>query len=642
MNPSRLFILRPVATSLLMLALLLVGLVAYRELPVSALPQVDYPTIQVATLYPGASQEVMTSLITAPLEHQLGQLPGLNQMSSSSSGGASVITLQFNLSLSLDIAEQEVQAAINAANNFLPTDLPMPPIYSKINPADAPVLTLAISSKMLPLPKAEDLVDTRLAQKLSQLSGVGLVTISGGQRPAVRIQANPAALAAYGLSMEDLRTAVAGANVNQPKGMFDGPSRAAIIDTNDQLRSAAEYEALIIAYRNGRPVRLSDVADARDDAENVRLAAWANGTAAIIVNIQRQPGTNVIEVADRIKQLLPQLQEALPNGLDIALLTDRTITIRASVRDVQVELLLALALVVLVIFLFLRNISATAIPGIVVPLSLIGTFAVMYLAGFSINNLTLMALTIAAGFVVDDAIVVIENITRYIEQGESPLNAALKGSEQIAFTIISLTFSLIAVLIPLLFMGDVVGRLFREFAITLAVAILISAVISLTLTPMMCAKMLHPLSEEPKGRFYLAGGQFFDKVITGYARSLDWVLEHQGATLLVAISTLVLTVLLFIFIPKGFFPIQDTGIIQGISEAPQDISFRAMSERQQALGNVILQDPAVESMSSFIGVDTVNPTLNSGRLMITLKPLDERGINVSEVIHRLRPGLSQV
>ena len=642
MNPSRLFILRPVATSLLMLALLLAGIIAYRELPISALPQVDYPTIQVATLYPGASQEVMTSLITAPLERQLGQLPGLNQMSSSSSGGASIITLQFNLSLSLDIAEQEVQAAINAANNYLPNDLPMPPIYSKINPADAPVLTLAVSSKTLPLPKVEDLVDTRLAQKLSQLSGVGLVTISGGQRPAVRIQANPAALASYGLSLEDLRMAIAAANVNQPKGMFDGPARSAIIDTNDQLRSAAEYQALIIAFRNGRPVYLSDVAEARDDAENVRLAAWANGTSAVIVNIQRQPGTNVIEVVDRIKQLLPKLQEALPNDLDVVLLTDRTSTIRASVRDVQLELLTALALVILVIFLFLRNPSATVIPGIVVPLSLIGTFAVMYLAGFSINNLTLMALTIAAGFVVDDAIVVIENINRYIEQGESPLQAALKGSEQIAFTIISLTFSLVAVLIPLLFMGDVVGRLFHEFAITLASAILISAVISLTLTPMMCAKMLRPLSEEHKGGLYLASGRFFNKVTRGYARMLDWVLEHQEVTLLVAIVTLALTVLLYIAIPKGFFPIQDTGVIQGISEAPQTISFAAMSERQQALSKVILEDPAVESISSIIGVDGINHTLNTGRLMITLKPLAVRDQNVQEVIFRLQPRLDQV
>jgi multidrug efflux pump len=642
MNPSRLFILRPVATSLLMLALLLVGIVAYRQLPISALPQVDYPTIQVATLYPGASQEVMTSLVTSPLERQLGQLPGLNQMSSSSSGGASVITLQFNLNLSLDIAEQEVQAAINAANNYLPNDLPMPPIYSKINPADAPILTLAVTSKTLPLPKVEDLVDTRLAQKLSQLSGVGLVTISGGQRPAVRIQANPTAMAAYGLSLEDLRTAIASANVNQPKGMFDGPTRAAIIDANDQLLSATEYKALIIAYRNGRPVRLADVADAIDDAENVRLAAWANGSSAVIVNIQRQPGTNVIEVVDRIKQLLPKLQEALPVDLDVALLTDRTTTIRASVRDVQSELLIALALVVLVIFLFLRNVFATAIPAIVVPLSLIGTFAVMYLAGFSVNNLTLMSLTIATGFVVDDAIVVIENITRHIELGESPLNAALKGSGQIAFTIISLTLSLVAVLIPLLFMGDVVGRLFREFAITLAVAVLISGLISLTLTPMMCAKMVRPLSEERKSSYYLAGGHFFEAITRGYARMLDWALDHQRLTLLIAMMTLALTILLYIVIPKGFFPIQDTGVIQGISEAPQSISFAAMSERQQALSKAILEDPAVESISSFIGVDGTNPTLNTGRLMINLKPLATRGIKITGVIQRLQPRLAKV
>jgi multidrug efflux pump len=625
-----------------MLALLLVGIVAYRELSISSLPQVDYPTIQVATLYPGASQDVMTSLITAPLERQLGQLSGLNQMSSASSGGASVITLQFNLNLSLDIAEQEVQAAINAANNFLPNDLPMPPIYSKINPADAPILSFAVSSKSVPLPKVEDLVDTRLAQKLAQLPGVGLVSISGGQRPAVRIQANPTALSAYGLSLEDLRTAIIAANVNQPKGLFDGPTRAAIIDANDQLKSAAEYNALIVAYRNSRPVHLEDVAEAKDDAENVRLAAWANGTASVIVNIQRQPGTNVIEVVDSIKNLLPHLQEMLPGDLDIVLLTDRTTTIRASVEGVQTELLLALALVVLVIFLFLRNAFATAIPAIVVPLSLIGTFAVMYLAGFSINNLTLMALTIAAGFVVDDAIVVIENISRYIEQGESPQNAALKGSGQIAFTIISLTFSLIAVLIPLLFMGDVVGRLFREFAITLAVAILISAFISLTLTPMMCAKMLRPHSEQQQGWFYLASGRLLDKFTASYARMLDWVLEHQRATLGVAIVSLVLTVMLYIIVPKGFFPVQDTGVIQGISVASPSISFSAMSERQQALGKVILEDPAVESMSSIIGVDGVNSTLNAGRLMINLKPLSVRGINVTDVIQRLQPKLAQI
>ncbi|MGZ8185096.1 MAG: MdtB/MuxB family multidrug efflux RND transporter permease subunit [Methylobacter sp.] len=642
MNPSRIFILRPVATSLLMTALLLVGIVAYRALPISALPQVDYPTIQIVTLYPGASPEVMTSLITAPLERQLGQLPGLNQMSSSSSGGASIIVLQFDLSLNLDIAEQEVQAAINAANNFLPTDLPMPPIYSKVNPADAPILTLAIRSSSLPLSKVEDLVDTHLAQKLAQLPGVGLVSISGGHRPAVRIQANPTSLAAYGLSLEDLRTAISNANVNQPKGMFDGPTRAAIIDANDQLRSAAEYESLIIAYRNGSPVRLIDVADARDGIENVRLAAWANGTAAVIVNIQRQPGTNVIEVVDRIKQLLPQLQETLPSAVEVVPLTDRTTTIRASVHAVQIELLFAVVLVVLVIFLFLRNASATVIPGVAVILSLIGTFSLMYLAGFSINNLTLMALTIATGFVVDDAIVVIENITRYIEQGESPLQAALKGSEQIGFTIISLTLSLVAVLIPLLFMGDVVGRLFHEFAITLAVSILISGIVSLTLTPMMCAKMLRPVSDERRGWFYHASGRFFEKTIEGYSKILDRVLEHQKATLLVAILTLALTALLYVFVPKGFFPIQDTGVIQGISEAPQTISFTAMAERQQALAKLILEDSAVAGVSSFIGVDGTNPTLNSGRLLISLKPLAARDLSASEVIRRLQPKLEQV
>ncbi len=642
MNPSRIFILRPIATSLLMLALLLAGLIAYRELPISALPQVDYPTIQVVTLYPGASQEVMTSLVTSPLERQLGQLPGLNQMSSSSSGGASVITLQFNLNLSLDIAEQEVQAAINAANNYLPSDLPMPPVYNKINPADAAIVTLAVSSKTLPLTQVEDLVDTRLAQKLSQLTGVGLVTISGGQRPSVRIQANPDALAAYGLSLEDLHTAIANANVNQPKGMFDGPTRSAIIDANDQIRSTSDYDDLIIAYRNGRAVHLSDVADASNAPENIRLAAWANGTASVIVNIQRQPGTNVIEVVDRIKILLPKLKESLPNSLDVALLTDRTTTIRASVDDVQIELFLALALVVLVIFLFLRNAFATAIPAIVVPLSLIGTFSFMYLAGFSINNLTLMALTIATGFVVDDAIVVIENITRYIEKGETPENAALKGSEQIAFTIISLTFSLIAVLIPLLFMGDVVGRLFREFAITLAVAILISAVISLTLTPMMCARILRPHTEKQTSHFYNVTGQFFDRVTLGYANKLTWVLAHQRATLLVATASLVFTVILYLIIPKGFFPTQDTGVIQGISEAPQTISFAAMSERQQALSKVILEDPAIESVSSFIGVDGANATLNTGRVTLTLKPLAERGVKVMDIIRRLQPKLNQV
>ena len=636
-NPSRHFIQRPVATTLLMVALLLAGILAYRLLPISALPQVDYPTIQVTTLYPGASPEVMTSAITAPLERQFGQMPGLKQMSSTSSGGASVITLQFKLKLNLDIAEQTVQASINAANNFLPNDLPMPPIYNKVNPADAPILTLAVSSNSLPLSKVEDLVDTRLAQKIAQLPGVGLVSISGGQRPAVRIQANHQALAAYGLSLEDLRLAIAAANVNQPKGMFDGPLKSAIIDNNDQLRSAAEYRDLIVAYRNGSPVRLGEVANAVDAPENVKLAAWANQTAAVIVNIQRQPGANVIEVVDRIKNLLPQLKSALPLSVEVLPLSDRTVTIRASVHDVQFELMLAVALVVMVIFLFLRNLPATIIPGIAVPLSLIATFAVMYLAEFSINNLTLMALTIASGFVVDDAIVVIENISRYIERGESAYKAALKGSEQIGFTIISLTFSLVAVLIPLLFMGDVVGRLFREFAITLAVSILISAVISLTLTPMMCAKMLRPHQEnhDPKP-------QFLDRVIARYGQSLEWVLARQSLTLAIAIGTLVLTVLLYLAIPKGFFPIQDTGLIQGISEAPPSISFAAMAERQRALAEQILQDPAVDNLSSFIGVDGSNATLNSGRFLINLKPQAQRSETASEVIERLRPKLAEV
>lgn len=642
MNPSRPFILRPVATSLFMVAILLAGIIAYRVLPLSALPEVDYPTIQVVTLYPGASPDVMTSSITAPLERTFGQMPGLKQMSSTSSGGASVITLQFALELSLDVAEQEVQAAINASSNLLPTDLPVPPIYSKVNPADAPILTLAVTSKTLPLPKVQNLVDTRIAQKISQLPGVGLVSIGGGQRPAVRIQANPKALAAYDLGLDDLRTAIASANVNQAKGSFDGPARASTIDANDQLKSADEYRSLIISYKNGRPIRLSDVADAVDDAENVRLAAWANETPAVLVNIQRQPGANVIEVVDRVKQLLPQLQATLPGSVDLILLTDRTTTIRASVRDVKIELVFAVVLVVMVIFVFLRNAAATAIPSVAVPLSLVGTFGVMYLAGFSINNLTLMALTIATGFVVDDAIVMIENVARYIEEGDSPLEAALKGSQQIGFTIISLTFSLIAVLIPLLFMGDVVGRLFREFAITLAVAILISAVVSLTLTPMMCAKLLRHTPEAEQGRFYRASGRFFEKVIARYGVMLEWVLDRQRATLWVAIGTLALTVLLYIFIPKGFFPVQDTGVIQGISEAPQSISFPAMAERQQALAQAVLEDPAVASLSSFIGVDGINTTLNSGRVLINLKPLAERGVNAVEVIRRLQPRLARV
>jgi multidrug efflux pump len=641
-NPSRPFILRPVATSLFMLAILLSGIVAYRLLPVSALPQVDYPTIQVVTLYPGASPDVMTSSITAPLERQFGQMPGLNQMSSTSSGGASVITLQFSLKLSLDVAEQEVQAAINASGSFLPADIPMPPIYSKVNPADAPILTIAVMSKTIPLPRLQNLVDTRVAQKISQLPGVGLVSIAGGQRPAVRIQANTKALAAYGLSMDDLRTAISASNVNQAKGSFDGPERASTIDANDQLRSADEYMKLIIAYKAGRPIRLTDVATAVDDAENVRLAAWANTSAAVLVNVQRQPGSNVIEVVDRVHKLLPQLRAALPGAVEVSLLSDRTTTIRASVRDVKIELFIAIALVVMVIFLFLRNVAATAIPSVAVPLSLVGTFGVMYLAGFSINNLTLMAMTIATGFVVDDAIVVIENIARYIEEGDPPLEAALKGSEQIGFTIISLTVSLIAVLIPLLFMGEVVGRLFREFAVTLAVAILISALVSLTLTPMMCAKFLRHTPPERQGRFFRSSGAFFDRVIHRYGQMLDWVLERQRATLWVALGTLVLTVLLYIFIPKGFFPVQDTGLIQGISEARQSISFPAMAERQQALAAAVLEDPAVESLSSFIGVDGVNVTLNSGRMLINLKPLEDRDAKAAEVIRRLQERLKKV
>jgi multidrug efflux pump len=636
-----------VATSLLMVAIVLAGAIAYRLLPLSALPEVDYPTIQVVTFYPGASPDVMTSSVTAPLERQFGQMPGLKQMSSTSSGGASVITLQFSLELTLDVAEQEVQAAINAGSNFLPSDLPAPPVYNKVNPADAPILTLGVTSKTMPLPQVQNLVDTRLAQKISQLPGVGLVTLSGGQRPAVRIQVNPRALAANGLNLEDVRTAVAAANVNQAKGSFDGPSRAYTIDANDQLRSAAEYRAVIVAYRNGAPILLSDVADVIEDAENVRLAAWMNQVPAVILNIQRQPGANVIEVVDRVKQLLPQLTASLPAAVEVAQLTDRTVTIRASVADVEFELMLSVVLVVMVIFLFLRTAAGTIIPSIAVPLSLIGTFGVMYLAGFSINNLTLMALTIATGFVVDDAIVMIENISRYIEgTGETPplppLEAALKGAEQIGFTIISLTFSLIAVLIPLLFMSDVVGRLFREFAITLAVAILISAVVSLTLTPMMCARLLRHKPESEQGAFYRKTGEWLDAVIRRYGKMLNWVLDRQTATLWVAVGTLALTVLLYIVVPKGFFPLQDTGLIQGISEAPQSISFAAMAERQQTLVGAILQDPAVESVSGFIGVDGVNNTLNSGRVFISLKPKSERGADIAEVIRRLQTGISRL
>ena len=643
MNLSRLFILRPVATTLCMLAIVLSGIIAYRLLPVSALPQVDYPTIRVMTLYPGASPDVMTSAVTAPLERQFGQMPGLTQMASTSSGGASVLTLRFNLDINMDVAEQQVQAAINAASNLLPSDLPAPPVYNKVNPADTPVLTLAITSKTMLLPKLNDLVDTRMAQKIAQISGVGMVSIAGGQRQAVRIKVNPEALAANGLNLADVRSLINASNVNQPKGNFDGPTRVSMLDANDQLKTPEEYAELILAYNNGAPLRLRDVAEIVDGAENERLAAWANENQAVLLNIQRQPGANVIEVVDRIKALLPSITDNLPAGIDVTVLTDRTQTIRASVRDVQLELLIAIAVVVMVTFLFLRRVSATIIPSIAVPLSLIGTFGVMYLAGFSINNLTLMALTVATGFVVDDAIVMLENIARYIEEGDSPMQAALKGAKQIGFTLISLTLSLIAVLIPLLFMADVVGRLFREFAITLAVAILISLVVSLTLTPMMCARLLkaEPKPEE-QGRFYRASGAFIDWMIAEYGRMLQWVLKHQPLTLLVAIGTLALTVFLYMVVPKGFFPVQDTGVIQGISEAPQSISFSAMSQRQQELGKIILQDPDVESLSSYIGVDGDNPTLNSGRMLINLKPHSERSDSATEVIARLQPQLDKL
>ena len=642
MNPSRLFILRPVATSLLMVAILLAGVVGYRLLPLSALPEVDYPTIQVSTLYPGASPDVMTSSVTAPLERQFGQMPGLKQMSSSSSAGASTITLQFELTLALDVAEQQVQAAINAAGTTLPDDLPVPPIYSKVNPADAPVMTIGVASRTIPLPRVRDLVETRVAQKISQLPGVGLVSITGGQRPAMRVRVDPKALASAGLGIEDVRTAITNANSNQAKGSFDGPSRAATIDANDQIRSVSGYRDLIVAYRGGAPVRLSDVAQIAEGAENDRLAAWANEEPAIVLNIQRQPGSNVIEVVDRVKALLPTLRASLPGAVEVMVLTDRTTTIRASVRDVQRELVVAIALVVMVIFVFLRNLPATVIPSVAVPLSLVGTFGVMMLAGFSLNNLTLMALTIATGFVVDDAIVMIENISRYLEEGDSPLEAALKGSKQIGFTIISLTASLIAVLIPLLFMADVVGRLFREFAITLAVAILISAVVSLTLTPMMCARLLRHVPQASQGRFQRASGAAFERVVAAYGRWLDWVLDRQAATLAVAVLTLALTVALYVAVPKGFFPVQDTGVIQGVSEAEQSISFPAMAERQQALAREILKDPAVESLSSFIGVDGVNPTLNTGRLLINLKPRSQRDADASGVIRRLQSRVAQM
>src|SRR5271155_1405548 len=635
MSPSRPFILRPVATTLLMIGVLLVGFVAYRQLPVSALPQVDYPTIQIQTFYPGASPDVMASSVTAPLERQFGQIPGLSQMTSSSSFGSSTITLQFDLDLNIDIAEQEVQASINGASNLLPQGLPNPPIYNKINPADAPILTLSLSSNSLALSKVEDLTDTTLAQKLSQLSGVGLVSISGGQRPAVRVQANPTQLASYGLSLEDLRTALGAANVDQAKGTFDGAHQAYTIGANDQLISSDSYKPIIIAYRNGSPVRLSDVATVLDGVENTKQAAWANNTPAVILNIQRQPGANIIAVVDRVKKLLPQLQAALPASVKIDILTDRTSTIRASVEDVEFTLILTIGLVVMVIFLFLRNLRATVIPALAVPLSIVGTFGIMYLLGFSLNNLSLMALTISAGFVVDDAIVMIENITRYIEEGEAPLAAAFKGAGEIGFTIVSLTVSLIAVLIPLLFMQEVVGRLFREFAVTLAVTILISAVVSLTLVPMLCAKLLRHHTKQEQTEFGRRSQEMFDWVIAEYGRLLTWVLDHQPLTLAVAVGTLVLTALLYVVIPKGFFPVQDTGLVQGITRAAPDVSFAAMAEHQNALAAAILKDSDVVSLTSFIGVDGTNNTLNSGRFLINLKPKDDRSDDIETIVRRL-------
>ena len=645
MNLSRPFIERPVATTLLMVALLLSGVMAYRLLPVAALPQVDYPIIQITTLYPGASPDVTTSAVTAPLERQLGQIPGLKQMSSTSSGGASVITLQFSLEVALGVAEQEVQAAINAADSFLPDDLPVPPVYRKVNPADTPILTLAVTSQGLSLPQVHDLVDTRMAQRLSQLPGVGLVSLAGGQRPAVRIQVNPSALAANGLSMASIRTAIGTANVNMPKGSFDGPTRAIMLDANDQMRSVAEYRALILAYKEGAPLRLGDVATIEDGAENRQLAAWSGTTPAVLINIQRQPGANVIAVVDQVRALLPQLQASLPAGVDVAVLSDRTESIRASIRGVQHELLIAIALVVMVTFVFLRNLPATIIPSIAVPLSLVGTFGVMLLAGFSLNNLTLMALTIATGFVVDDAIVMLENIARHLERGATPMQAALKGARQIGFTLISLTLSLIAVLIPLLFMADVVGKLFHEFAITLAVAIGISLLVSLTLTPMMCARLLkagHATRRDADGQESSQQGDPFDRVVAVYDRQLHWVLQRQPLMLAATVATLVLTALLYVWVPKGFFPVQDAGLIQGISEAPQSISFQAMAQRQQALSAALLEDEDVASLSSFIGVDGNNATLNSGRLLIELKPHAQRAADAQAIIARLQRRVAHV
>ncbi len=642
MNPSRLFILRPVATSLLMVAVMLVGFVAYRQLPVSALPEVDYPTIQVMTFYPGAAPDVMASSVTAPLERQFGQVPGLNQMTSTSSFGSSLITLQFALDQNIDVEEQQVQAAINAGSTYLPQNLPNPPIYNKVNPADAPILTLALTSDSMPLSRIEDLAETALAQKISQLPGVGLVSISGGQKPAVRVQANPTALASYGLGLEDVRAALMAANVDQAKGVIDGPRQSFTIGANDQLLSSQQYNGVIVAYRNGAPVRLSDVATAVDSAENVKQAAWVNTTPAVLLNIQRQPGANIISVADRIKKVLPQLQASMPAAVKAQILIDRTETIRASVNDVQFELMLTVALVVMVIFLFLRNLSATIIPSVAVPLSLVGTFGVMYLLGYSLNNLTLMALTISTGFVVDDAIVMIENIDRYLEEGDSPLDAALKGAGQIGFTIVSLTVSLIAVLIPLLFMGDIVGRLFREFAVTLAVTILVSAVVSLTLTPMMCAKLLKQRKPGQGSWFYRVTEDFYNRVIAFYGRTLKFVLKYQTTTLLVTVSTLIATLLLYVYVPKGFFPVQDTGVIMGISEAAENTSFVAMSEKQQALAKVILKNPNVDNLASFIGVDGTNVTPNSGRIQINLKPRNQRKETASEIIRDLQPELAKV
>ena len=642
MNISAPFIQRAIGTSLLMVAILLTGILAFQLLPISSLPEIEYPTIQVATFYPGASPDVMASSVTAPLEKQFGQMPGLADMTSASSNGSSMITLQFALEMNIDIAEQEVQAAINAATTYLPINLPIPPVYNKVNPADTPIMTLSLTSKTLPMPQVEDYAETRLVPKISQLTGVGLVSISGGQRPAVRVQANPDALASYGLTMENLRSTIINANVNAAKGTFDGPRLAYTINDNDQLLTSDDYKPIIVSYQNNSPVRIQDIADVKDGAENVMQAAWMNTKPAIILNIMRQPSANVIDVVNRIQALLKQVRLTLPPSIKVSILTDRTTTIRASVRDVQFELILSIALVVMVIFLFLRNLSATLIPSISVPLSLIGTFGAMYLCGFSLNNLTLMALTIATGFVVDDAIVMIENITRYLEKGETPLNAAIKGAKQIGFTILSLTISLIAVLIPLLFMGDIIGRLFREFAITLAVTILISGAVSLTLTPMLCARILHHREPKEFNRFERFSTRVIDKLIDQYSRSLRWVLEHQPLTLIIACITLLCSLLLFYFIPKGFFPLQDTGVIQGISQMPQSISFQAMAEKQQALANVVLADSAVENISSFIGIDGTNITLNSGRILITLKPLAERDASAHQVIQRLQRQLADI